>query len=71
MASLLRSRINGCTRRMVLNLQSYPNRVCNGNSMRLVQRRFASNQSSGGGGSSLTMPLLGTASLGLVIYLVS
>ena len=70
MASLLRSRINGCTRRVVLNLQSSPNRVCNGNNMRWVQRRFASNQPSGGG-TSLTMPLLGTASLGLVIYLVS
>ena len=75
MASLLRSRVSGCTKRIVLQLQASPNRVCKGNSMRWAQRRFASDQSSGGtgggSGTSLTMPLLGAASLGLVVYFVS
>lgn len=72
MASLLRSRVNGCMRRMLLSMQSSPVRLGNRNTMRCVQRRLASSESSGGeAGGSMILPLVGTVSLGIALYYVS
>ena len=65
MASLLRSGLSICTRRVpTLNVST--------NTTRCLQRRLASDQASGSGSSdSMVLPALGAVSLSVVIYLVS
>lgn len=63
MASLLRSGLNICARRV-------PSLHASANNVRRVQRRLVSDQASGSG-NSMVMPIVGTISLALVIYYVS
>ncbi|XP_065885748.1 apoptosis-inducing factor 1, mitochondrial-like [Dysidea avara] len=71
MASLLRSQINVCARRVPYAFSSSPVRVLNGGcALRATQRRFASSESFSEkyGGGSAFLPIAGLVSLGLVGY---
>lgn len=63
MASLLRSGLNICARRV-------PTLHASANNARCVQRRLASNQPTGSS-SSMVLPVVGSISLALVIFYVS
>ena len=74
MASMLRSHISVCARRVPFTLRSSQVCVFNGVcTLRSTQRRFASNESFSKkyGGGSAFLPIAGLVSLGLVGYVVS
>ena len=64
MASLLRSGLNICARRVpTLNVSA--------NNARYVQQRRLASDQAAGSGSSVVLPTVGAVSLSLVVYLVS